>query len=90
VGRRRRPVDAQPGPVASSITTFTALRRARITHALARRQGTTQPLDLWDRAASEEATVALATWAYRGRGYRIPQGARLAVASAVRARARTA
>jgi hypothetical protein len=50
----------------------------------------TQPLDLWGRAASEEATVALATWAYRGRGYRIPQGARLAVASAVRARARPA
>jgi hypothetical protein len=40
--------------------------------------------------ASEEATVALSTWAYRGRGYRIPQGARLAVASAARARARTA
>jgi hypothetical protein len=70
-------------------TTFTALRRARIAHALARRHGT-QPLDLWGRAASEEATVTLASWAYRGRGYRIPQGARLAVASAVRARARTA
>jgi hypothetical protein len=71
-------------------TTFTALRRARIAHALARRHGTTQPLDLWGRPASEEATVVLATWAYRGRGYRIPQGAHLAVASAVRARARTA
>jgi hypothetical protein len=70
-------------------TTFTALRRARIAHALVRRHGTV-PLDLWGRAASEEATVTLATWAYRGRGYRIPQGARLAVASAVRARARTA
>src|SRR5205809_808741 len=71
-------------------TTFTALRKARIAHALARRHGTTVPLDLWGRAASEEATVALATWAYRGRGYRILQGARLAVASAARARARTA
>jgi hypothetical protein len=71
-------------------TTFTALRRARIAHALARRHGTTQPLDAWGRPASEEATVALAAWAYRGRGYRIPQGARLAVASAARARARTA
>jgi hypothetical protein len=71
-------------------TTFTALRRARIGAALARRHGTTQPLDEWGRAASEEATVALSTWAYRGRGYHIPQGARLAVASAVRARARTA
>jgi hypothetical protein len=71
-------------------TTFTALRKARIAHALARRHGTTQPLDLWGRAVSEEATVVLSTWAYRGRGYRIPQGARLAVASAVRARARTA
>jgi hypothetical protein len=71
-------------------TTFTALRRARIVHALARRHGTTQPLDLWGRTASEEATVALSTWAYRGRGYRIPHGARLAVASAARARARTA
>jgi hypothetical protein len=66
-------------------TTFTALRRARIAHALARRHGT-QPLDLCGRAASEEATVVLATWAYRGRGYRIPQGAQLATASAARAR----
>jgi hypothetical protein len=71
-------------------TTFTALRRARIAHTLARRHGTTQPLDLWGRAASEEASVVLSAWEYRGRGYRIPQGARLAVASAVRARARTA
>jgi hypothetical protein len=71
-------------------TTFTALRRARIAHALARRHGTTVPLDLWGRAASEEATVVLSSWAYRGRGYRIPQGARLAVASAARARGRTA
>jgi len=71
-------------------TTFTALRRARIAGVLARRHGTTQPLDAWDRPASEEATVALSTWSYHGRGYRIPQGARLAVASAVRARARTA
>jgi hypothetical protein len=71
-------------------TTFTALRRARIRAALARRQGSTEPLDAWGRAASEEATVALSAWAYRGRGYRIPQGAWLAVASAVRARARTA
>jgi hypothetical protein len=71
-------------------TTFTALRRARIAHALARRQGSTVPLDLWARAASEEATVVLSSWEYRGRGYRIPQGARLAVASAARARARTA
>jgi Replication initiator protein, pSAM2 len=70
-------------------TTFTALRRARIAHTLARRHGP-QPLDLWGRAASEEASVALASWAYRGRGYRIPQGARLAVSSAVRARARSA
>jgi hypothetical protein len=70
-------------------TTFTALRQARIAHALARRHGTV-PLDAWGRAASEEATVVLSAWAYRGRGYRIPQGARLAVASAVRARARTA
>jgi hypothetical protein len=71
-------------------TTFTALRKARIAHALTRRNGTTVPIDAWGRAASEEATVALSTWAYRGRGYRIPHGARLAVASAVRARARTA
>ncbi len=71
-------------------TTFTALRRARVRAVLARRHGTTQPLDAWGRAAAEEATVALSTWSYHGRGYRIPQGARLAVASAVRARARTA
>jgi hypothetical protein len=70
-------------------TTFTALRKARIAHALARAHGT-QPLDLWGRPATEEATVVLSTWAYRGRGYRIPHGACLAVASAVRARARTA
>jgi hypothetical protein len=70
-------------------TTFTALRKARIANALARRRGTV-PLDLWGRLASEEATVVLSTWAYRGRGYRIPQGARLATASAARARARTA
>jgi hypothetical protein len=70
-------------------TTFTALRKARIAHALARRHGTV-PLDAWGRAASEEATVVLSSWEYRGRGYRIPQGARLAVASAVRARARPA
>jgi hypothetical protein len=40
-------------------TTFTALRRARIAHALARRHGSTVPLDLWGRAASEQATVVL-------------------------------
>jgi hypothetical protein len=71
-------------------TTFTALRRARIAHALARRHGTTEPLDAWGRAVTEQATVALATWSYHGRGYHIPQGARLATASAARARARTA
>ena len=69
-------------------TTFTALRRARIAHALARRHSTIIPLDGWGRAASEEATVVLSDWAYRGRGYRTRQGARLAVASAARARAR--
>ena len=42
-------------------TTFTALRRARVANALARRHGTTQPLDLWGRVVSEEATVVLST-----------------------------
>jgi hypothetical protein len=67
-------------------TTFTALRRARVVHALRRRLRGGEPLDAWGRRASEEAAVVLGTWRFAGRGYPTTEGAWLATTAAVRAR----
>jgi replication initiator protein RepSA len=67
-------------------TTFTALRRARVVHAIRRRLRGGEPLDAWGRRASEEATVILGTWSFVGRGYSDHDSADLAVTTAARTR----
>jgi hypothetical protein len=60
-------------------TTFAAVRRARVVHALRRRLRGGEPLDAWGRRASEEAAVALGTWTFVGRGYSDNDSAYMAV-----------
>jgi hypothetical protein len=67
-------------------TTFTALRRARVVHAIRRRLRGGEPLDAWGRRASEEATVILGTWSFVGRGYSDHDSADLAVTTRARTR----
>jgi hypothetical protein len=67
-------------------TTFTALRRARVLHAIRRRLRGAEPLDAWGRRTSEEATVILGTWSFVGRGYSDNDSADLAVTTAARTR----
>jgi hypothetical protein len=67
-------------------TTFTALRHARVVHALRRRLRGGEPLDAWGRRASEEAAVVLGTWSFVGRGYSDNDSADLAVSTAARTR----
>jgi hypothetical protein len=67
-------------------TTFTALRRARVVHAIRRRLRGGEPLDAWGRRASEEATVILGTWTFVGRGYSDNDSAFMAVTTAARTR----
>ena len=67
-------------------TTFTALRRARVVHAIRRRLRGAEPLDAWGRRASEEATVILGTWSFVGRGYSDHDSAELAVTTIARTR----
>jgi replication initiator protein RepSA len=67
-------------------TTFTALRRARVVHAIRRRLRGGEPLDAWGRRASEEAAVILGTWSFVGRGYSDHDSADLAVTTAARTR----
>jgi hypothetical protein len=67
-------------------TTFTALRRARVVHAIRRRLRGGEPLDAWGRRASEEAAVILGTWSFVGRGYGDNDSAFMAVTTAVRTR----
>jgi Replication initiator protein, pSAM2 len=67
-------------------TTFTALRRTRVVHALRRRLRGGEPLDAWGRRASEEAAVVLGTWSFVGRGYSDNDSAVLAVMTAARTR----
>jgi len=64
-------------------TTFTALRRARVVHAIRRRLRGAEPLDAWGRRASEEAAMILGTWSFVGRGYGDNDSAYLAVTTAV-------
>jgi hypothetical protein len=67
-------------------TTLTALRRARVVHALRRRLRGAEPLDAWGRRASEEAAVVLGTWSFVGRGYGDNDSADMAVTTAARTR----
>jgi hypothetical protein len=67
-------------------TTFTALRRARVVHAIRRRLRGGEPLDAWGRRASEEAIVILGTWTFVGRGYSHHDSAYMAVSTAGRTR----
>jgi hypothetical protein len=67
-------------------TTFTALRRARVVHAIRRRLRGGEPLDAWGRRASEEATVILGTWTFVGRGYSDNDSAYMAVTTIARTR----
>jgi hypothetical protein len=67
-------------------TTFTAVRRARVLHAIRRRLRGGEPLDAWGRQASEEAAVILGTWSFVGRGYSDNDSADLAATTAARTR----
>jgi hypothetical protein len=67
-------------------TTFSALRRARVVHAIRRRLRGAEPLDAWGRRSSEAATVILGTWSFVGRGYSDNDSAFMAVTTAARTR----
>jgi hypothetical protein len=67
-------------------TTFSALRRARVVHAIRRRLRGAEPLDAWGRRSSEAATVILGPWSFVGRGYSDNDSAFMAVTTAARTR----
>ena len=67
-------------------TTLGALRRARVTYAIRRRQGNTLPLDAWGRAEDDQAVIVVASWNYLGSGYQTTGEAWLAASAAARAR----
>jgi hypothetical protein len=67
-------------------TTFTILRRARVTFAKRRRAGDGVPLDAWDRPEEDQAVIVVASWVYVGSGYRTEGERWLALSAAARAR----
>ena len=67
-------------------TTLGALRRARVAHAIRRRQGEAVALDAWGRPADDQAMIVVASWQYVGRGYLTTGEAWLAASAAARAR----
>jgi hypothetical protein len=67
-------------------TTFTALRRARVTFAKRRRAGDGVPLDAWGRPEDDQAAIVIASWMYVGSGYETEGERWLALSAAARAR----
>jgi hypothetical protein len=67
-------------------TTLGALRRARVTYAIRRRQGGTLPLDAWGRSEDDQAAIVVSSWQYVGSGYQSTGEALLAASAAARAR----
>ena len=89
---------AGPGPVqqlgagldrrinATTSTTFTVLRRARVAFAKRRRARDGVPLDAWGRPEDDDQVVVVASWVYVGSGYETEGERWLAVSAAARAR----
>jgi hypothetical protein len=67
-------------------TTFTVLRRARVSFAKRRRARDGVPLDAWGRPEDDQAVIVVASWSYVGSGYRTTGEAWLAASAAARAR----
>ena len=67
-------------------TTFTVLRRARVTFAKRRRARDGIPLDAWGRPEDDNQVVIVATWVYVGSGYPTEGERWLALSAAARAR----
>jgi hypothetical protein len=67
-------------------TTFTVLRRARVTFAKRRRASGGVPLDAWGRPEDDQAAVVAASWVYVGAGYSTEGERWLALSAAARAR----
>jgi hypothetical protein len=67
-------------------TTFTVLRRARVTFAKRRRAKDGVPLDAWGRPEDDQAVIVVASWAYVGAGYATEGERWLALSAAARAR----
>jgi hypothetical protein len=67
-------------------TTFTILRRARVSFAKRRRAGDGVPLDTWGRPDDDQTVIVIASWAYVGSGYETEGERWLALSAAARAR----
>jgi hypothetical protein len=67
-------------------TTFTVLRRARVTFAKRRRARDGMPLDAWGRPEDDQAVIVVASWIYVGSGYASEGERWLALSAAARAR----
>ena len=67
-------------------TTFTVLRRARVTFAKRRRAKDGVPLDAWGRPEDDQAVIVVASWVYVGAGYESEGERWLALSAAARAR----
>ena len=67
-------------------TTFTVLRRARVTFAKRRRASDGVPLDAWGRPEDDQAVIVVASWIYVGSGYATEGERWLALSAAARAR----
>jgi hypothetical protein len=67
-------------------TTFTVLRRARVTFAKRRRVRDGIPLDAFGRAEDDQAVIVVASWVYVGSGYATEGERWLALSAAARAR----
>jgi hypothetical protein len=86
MGARARVPGSLVEPEPPVFDTFSALRRARVVHAIRRRLRGAEPLDAWGRRSSEAATVILGTWSFVGRGYSDNDSAFMAVTTAARTR----
>jgi hypothetical protein len=67
-------------------TTFTVLRRDRVTFAKRRRASGGVPLDAWGRPEDDQAAAVAASWVYVGAGYSTEGERWLALSAAARAR----
>jgi hypothetical protein len=67
-------------------TTFTVLRRARVTFAKRRRAKDGIPLDARGRPEDDQAVIVVASWVYVGSDYETEGERRLALSAAARAR----
>jgi hypothetical protein len=67
-------------------TTFTVLRRARVTFAKRRKAKDGVPLDAWGRPEDDQAVEVIASWVYAGSGFATEGERWLALSAAARAR----